>query len=263
MDAQRMDLLVEGYQRTLQEARERFGDSTETKIVVATVVEHARAVRRTLTTSVVGGDLLTGRIDAFLSEAETIDIVGRLLARAKQEATSVAETVAKQVLTASLTLSAPPVVASVIAAFVAWSGLLHGIGQSIGAGLAAAVTAALVFAQRAPGVAVRVVSVAGRSAASYDWGSSGFVRAVEWVDHLGRPAARLVEETLGPAARGMPPLGPEPPGWEIPARVRGIAKGVLYSAVAILVIAGIIVAFGIYDGWVTYTCQTNFTVPCP
>ncbi len=256
VDAGTVDGLVEAYQATLGRARDELGEGWETKIVVATVAEHARATRQRLVTSVIGGDELVARLDRFIESADSADVVGHLIKAGKSYATDASKKLVKEIVSVTLGLSAAPTITAVVGAVLAFAGVLDGFGKAIGGGIAGLIIAVILMMQRNPAALGRLTSIlpsTGRQiGAGLEWASTSFISAVRSADGLGRRAEPLVNETLTPASRAFYGSVGRPPGFDVPARVRGAAKTILYMAAAViagcLLIVGIGIANGISDG---------------
>jgi hypothetical protein len=264
MDERSLNQLIDGYQLTLARARETFGDGLESKVVIATVAENARMARQGLVTAVPGGDALVGRLDTFLQEAEKMDVVGRWLKDARAYATGAAKKLIGEVGGQALGLSAAPMISGIIGLVLTVSGVLHGIGRAIGGGIAVLVLGLIYFASRYPHVIVRgaqiAPSVAKGLGSDVQWATNGFLAAVQTADNLGRGAEALLEQSLAVPARAFfGGAGLQPPGWDLPPKVRGIAKTILYSVVGFTLLCGVIMCFGIVEGF----SEGVENAPCP
>jgi hypothetical protein len=248
VDAAAVDKLVDAYQGTLAQARDSFGEGWEARVVVATVAENARAARQRLVTSVPGGEALTSRLDTFLEEAQKMDVVGRWLRAVQNYAAGAAKKLAGEVMRAALGVSALPTISAIGGLILAVGGILQGIGRAIGGAVALLILGAIAFASRYPHTLVHVGRLVPRAAAGLQaqtqWVANRFTAAVQTADTLGRGAEALVEQTLGQPARSFFGGG-RPPGWEVSSRVRGIAKGVLYCAVVVIVVCLVVIGVSI------------------
>lgn len=249
MDQPVVDRLVEGYQATLQAASNRLADGAERRILVAAVVENAQAARRQLVASTPGGDRLVARLDAFLAEAQKMDIVGQLFAQARSYATGAAKAAIDWAWKAALGLAAPPAIPAICGAVLGFSGALQDVGRELGAVIGVIIAGAFVIFARYPHLIFRSVQLgAGSAVEAWGWSQQTFGRAVSTVDDLGRHASRLLEENLAAPARQFFVSQSNLPGWGVPARTRNAAKGVLYGTVALIVACLIPIGYGLSQG---------------
>jgi hypothetical protein len=235
VDASTVDGLVDAYQRSIDRARTQFGTGPETRVVVAAVVENARAARHRLVTSVAGGDRATGRLDTFLAAAEQDDVLGKLFTKARSYATSAAKSATTWAAKQAAGVSAGPSFAAIVGGVLVVAGFIHDIGRGIGAILALVLTAALAIFMRNPGMGSRVLvagaqTMPGAMQSGYEWTADTFTKALTTVDRLGRGATTILDETIAEPSRRFFGPGASYPGAGVASLTRNAAKTVLYGA---------------------------------
>lgn len=235
--------LVNAYQATLA-ASDALG-WYERLTLVASVVDHAEAVRHRLVEAVPQGDTLIAPLDAFLGEIKKDD----KLATVARFAGTWGQKAAKKVLATVATVGVPVAFAALTGAILTFTGTVQDTGREFGALLAAAISLAIVFAVRYPGPAGRIVVQLGgavaRARSPVRPNSSSVL--ISALTGIGRDADRVLSDQLWPQASAIFPSVNA--GKGTPATVRAWTQAAAGLVAVVTVVSLFIFGVGLIQGF--------------
>ena len=243
------------YQRTI-EAASREPSLFERWIVIATVVDHAEAVKHQVKIATVGGsEELVKPLTEYLEDLKKDDRIHAIAALGGNWSKKAGKSLAKVVFQAGL----PATIAAIVGFVLTVTHTIQDVGRSAGGILALVVGAFLLYAARAPGPAFRILWNLGSSVTS-TWGSSqhtGLSIVMEALIGVGQRARQLLDAELWPTASSLFPRVTA--GRATVQTVRTWTQATAW-AIGIVVVVGV-VTFGV--GFVQGFTSTSVPAPVP